>query len=381
MRLVLALSLTAATIGRARADELGVEAVTEARTGGRAALAIGAGQDGTETLSLVELRAGVTAEGAALELGGRIRWRGTELVREDWDDTGDWLGIVRRLELAYRGDRVAAALGAGHLSPVAIGGLVDEYARAALIDQRAPGAITRVLTRRVELAAVVDDVTMPGLVASRLAVRVAAPWWIQGAVAIDPGTGTAMAPARGAAELGIACRLDPFELSASAVGAGREEAALVAAAAVRGSTGPVTAMARLELRGFTGPGSAAPIGPLWIVEREDMALDDEHGVGTALAAGLAIDGVGTASASLRTRGARGDVITARVTVPTWRILQAGAYAALGTRAAIAAAELRAAWSERWFSRLEAGRGYRRDEAGMLAPVWQVSAWFGVGAGW
>jgi hypothetical protein len=100
-----------------------------------------------------------------------------------------------------------------------------------------------------------------------------------------------------------------------------------------------------------------------------------------VSARVGLAGVGTLEAGVRTRGARGDLATARIALPWWKWAQAGGYAAIGVNDAIVAGEARIQWSTRWFSSFEAGRGYRRAAAGALLDVWQLSAWFGASAGW
>jgi hypothetical protein len=153
-------------------------------------------------------------------------------------------------------------------------------------------------------------------------------------------------------------------------------------AEVAGTQGRLHAGAALEVRAYDGAIAAAPFGPLAVVERERMPVDPEdRGVATAVAARVGVDGVGTIEAALRTRGDRGDVLTARLALPWWRWAQAGAYAAIGVHESVVAAEGRIRWSARWFSAVEAGRGYRREDTGTLVGVWQASAWFGATAGW
>jgi hypothetical protein len=61
-----------------------------------------------------------------------------------------------------------------------------------------------------------------------------------------------------------------------------------------------------------------------------------------------------------------------------RYVQAGAWAAVSRTDAAGAAELRVVWAKRLFSALQAARFYRLDDA-MPAPVWSLTAWFGVAA--
>lgn len=348
--------------------------------------AVGAGSDDGGTLALADLRAQWSGPGLVIGLGGRLRWRDGVLIRSDWDDRGDWLGVVRRFELAHRGESVSGALAAGQLAPVGEGAVADGYASAALVDRRAPGAIGRIRSDRIGIDAVVDDVTAPTLVAGGLELGFGPRWRGAIHVAIDPGTAMrADAPHVGAVgmiDVGVRWSHAPFTLGASVVGASGRATAGVVRAEVAGAHGRLHGDAALEVRAYDGATAAAPFGPLSVVERERMPVDArDTGVATAVAVRVGVDGIGTVEAALRSRGDRGDVLTARLALPWWRWAQAGAYAAVGVRESVVAAEGRIRWSARWFSAVEAGRGYRREDTGTLVGVWQAAAWFGATAGW
>jgi hypothetical protein len=349
--------------------------------------AFGAGSDGG-AVAMADLRAEWTGSGLALGLGGRVRWRDGELVREDWDALGDWLGVVRRLELAHHGERMAGAVGVGRLAPVAVASVVDQYTSSALVDRRAPGAVGRLRGEHSGVDVVVDDVTAPTLVAAGVSIGLSDRWRFVAALAADPaadrGDERMRVAATGQGELGARYGERWLGAGASIVAARDGSVAAVVRADASGRRGRWIGSAVIEARGFDGAAAAAPYGPLWPVEREArMPASDAGAAGAALAIVTRgeVEGVGVVEAGLRTRGPRGDVITLRVALPWWRVVQAGAYAAIGEDAALVAGEARVVWAPRWFSSVEVGHGYRRDEAGALAPVWQLSAWFGAAAGW
>jgi hypothetical protein len=350
--------------------------------------AVGAGSDDGAT-ALAELRAEWSGSGVAIGLGARLRWRDRELVRTDWDDAGDWLGVIRRLEVAHRGDRLAGAAGLGRLAPVTQGGVVDGYSTAALLDRRAPGAVARVRGHDLAIDASVDDVTAPTLVAGGIELRLGdgGRWRVGLHAAVDPGADRMDLRASGAIELGTRWTAGPIALGGGVITGTRGDVAAVVRGELAVRRGRFRIAATLEARAYDGLTVAAPYGPLWPVEREQRGMmagadADDRGVATAVGARLAFDGLGALDLGLRTRGARGDLATARIALPWWKVVQAGGYAAVGVHDAVAAGELRVLWSERWFSAIEAGRGYRRaDGDGELRGVWQAAAWFGGTAGW
>lgn len=353
--------------------------------------AVGAGSDDGAT-ALAELRAEWSGSGLAIGLGARLRWRDRALVRTDWDDAGDWLGVIRRLEVAHRGEDLAGAAGLGRLAPVTQGGVVDGYSTAALVDRRAPGAVARVRGHDLAIDASVDDVTAPTLIAGGIERRLGATgrWRVALHAAVDPGADRMDLRTSGAIELGARWTAGPIALGGGVITGTRGDVAGVARGELAVRRGRFAIAAMLEARAYDGLTAAAPYGPLWPVEREHGArmadAADDRGVTTAVGARLAVDGLGTLEAGLRTRGARGDLATARIALPWWKVVQAGGYAAIGVHDAVAAGELRVLWSERWFSAIEAGRGYRREGdgaagGGELRGVWQVAAWFGGTAGW
>jgi hypothetical protein len=377
--------------GTARADD-GEPAIDadapppdDARSHAAVQAAVGAGSDG-DAVALTEVRAAWSGSGFEIGLGARLRWRDGALVRTDWDDRGDWLGVIRRLAFAHRGETVAGAVAAGRLAPAELGAVVDGYTAQALVDRRAPGAIARLRATRYGLDAMVDDVTAPTLIAAGVDVAVGGRWNVAVRAAIDPGTAmTELAPrvgTTGMVEVGARWSLAPFAIAASAIGASGRDSAAVIRTEVDGRRGRLFAGAALEARAYDGPGAAAPFGPLWAIEREAiMPAAGDRGVATAIAARVGFAGIGTVEAGLRTRGARGDILTARIALPWWKWAQAGGYAAIGVNDAIVAGEARVQWSTRWFSAFEVGRGYRRAADGALLDVWQLSAWFGASAGW
>lgn len=372
--------------GDAPAVDADAPPAADAEAHADAQAAVGAGSDDGGTLALTEVRAQYTGPELVVGLGARLRWRDGVLIRSDWDDRGDWLGVIRRLELAHRGESVSGAIAAGQLAPLGVGAVADGYASAALIDRRAPGAVARLRSARLGIDASVDDVTAPTLVAGGLELGFGPRWRGGVHAAIDPGTAmSADAPhvaAVGMIDVGARWTRGPFAIAGSLVGASGRATAGVLRGEVRGVHGRLHGDAALEVRAYDGAAAAAPFGPLSVVERERMPVDPrDTGVATAIAARVGVDGIGTLEAALRTRGDRGDVLTARLSLPWWRYAQAGAYAAVGVHESVVAAEGRIRWNARWFSSVEAGRGYRRDDAGALTGGWQLAAWFGATAGW
>jgi hypothetical protein len=343
--------------------------------------AFGAGSD-DGAMTMADLRAEWRGSGVAIGLGGRLRWRDGDLVRADWDDAGDWLGVIRRLELAHHGARVHGAIGVGRLAPITQGGVADDYTTSALVDRRAPGAIAHLRSERLGFDAAVDDVTVPTMIATGVEARLSTGWSAGVDAAVDPAadrrTGVA---AVGAVELAARYTAGPFVFGAGAIVSSERDVAAVARTETAVARGRWHVGAMLEARAYGGATAAAPFGPLWSIEREAMIVGDGAGVAAAVSGRLAIDELGVLDVGVRTRGARGDLATARLALPWWRQVQAGAYTAVGEGAAIAAGEARVMWTPRWFSSIEAGRGYRRAADDALEPVWQLSAWFGAAAGW
>jgi hypothetical protein len=346
-------------------------------------LALGAGSETGAASALGELRAGYVRPGIAIELAARVRWQRGALVRADWDGVGDWLGLVDRLELAHEDGGVAGALAGGRLAPVTFGVLVDGHSTAALLDRHAPGVTGGFRAAGFIADALVDDLTDPSLVAGAGELAIAGAWRVTAGVALDPGVDHGMTAVRGDGQLEIGLRRRAAWLAASAhvITGVHGDVAAVALGEVDVRRGRLRAWGRLDARAYNGAGAAAPFGPLAPVERERMAPASDAGVASGISGAVAVDGLGEFAASARTRGARGHLVTARFALPWWRAVQAAAYAAHAPDAAIAAAEARIAWTSRWFSALEAGRGYRRADDGALVGLWQATAWFGAAAGW
>jgi hypothetical protein len=346
-------------------------------------LALGAGSELGAGTALGELRAGYVRPGIAIELAARTRWQRGAFVRADWDGVGDWLALVDRLELSHEDGGVAGALAGGRLAPVTFGALVDGHSTAALLDRHAPGVTGGFRAATFIADALVDDLTDPSLIAGAGELVIGGAWRVTAGVALDPGVDHGAMPVRGDGQLELGLRWRTAWLAASAhvlTGVNGDVAA-IALGELDVRRGRVRAWARLDARAYRGAGAAAPFGPLAPIERERMAPAADAGVASGLSAAVAIDGLGEFAASARTRGARGSLVTARVALPWWKLVQAGAYAAVAPDAAIAAAEARVAWTSRWFSAVEVGRGYRRADDGALVDQWQATAWFGAAAGW
>jgi len=376
------LSVAAPTAARAERPPEEVDAVRDDRENHAAiAVALGAGSD-EGPLALAELRVQWQGPALAVGLGARLRWREQRLVDTDWDDAADWFGIVRRLEVMHHSDTIAGSLGIGRLDPLTVGGVADGYSSAALIDNRAPGAVMRVRGETFSMDAAVDDVVAPGLILAGVEIGLGGRW--SGAVygAVDPGLASPadrMVGALGSFEVDARWRVGPMALVGGIVAASVGDYAAIARGEFDGERGRLRAGATIEVRAYDGVAATAPFGPLWLVEREHVLLEEDRGLASAVRAHLAFADIGIVEAGVRTRGARGDLVTGRLVFPWWRRAQAGGYAAIGSADAVVAGEARVAWSSHWFSGLEVGRGYRRDEAGALESVWTIAAWFGANA--
>ncbi len=170
--------------------------------------------------------------------------------------------------------------------------------------------------------------------------------------------------------------------------------------------GELPAGARAMLRGRVelGVGTAgylpAPFGPLYLRDREVAGVDaagamaptlidraragDLGGAGGAASLTVDADGLGAGTVGARWRPGLGAEVLARAALPALRGTQAAALVAWapGARdALLVGAEARTWLGRHLWSSLEAARQYGAgDDPGLHAqrPVWQVSAWFGVG---
>jgi hypothetical protein len=131
----------------------------------------------------------------------------------------------------------------------------------------------------------------------------------------------------------------------------------------------------LDARAGSGTVGGA-FGPLHRLERAQLA-DTNNGAGGAVALGAA-GRLGWVRAGVRARPGLGMLATASAGAPMGRWVQAGAWFAASSVAAAGAAELRVAWTRRLASALDLARMYDAD-AMAPAPVWSVTAWFGISA--
>jgi hypothetical protein len=416
-------SLVAVVLGVASpvaAEPAGVEeaATAEAETAAIVRAAGGGGSDGGRAIGAVEVGAELARTDLAVGIAARVRVDGDGLVREDWDEVGDWLALLHHLEWRRsfgdgdgddpwqraRGVRVAA----GQLASLDVGSVAEGMAPGLDADGRHAGVHARLDLSRWSAEAAADDVADPIVVAARVR-RFAGPVAIGLQAGLDraapdeigePMADGILAPI--ALDAAVAARhgavtssLDGGISVETGLGGGVWLGAATAVATTR-----VRATARLEGTAGTGGWIAAPFGPLYRVLRVDagtssgsgdgMAVPllararagDLGGVGGAASLRVEIRDVAAVDGAMRYRPGLGGEARGSVDLAVAGPVRAGAWVAAAPRLGhwAAAGEVRARLG-RVDAALEAARLYG-DHDGLDAPagVWQVTAWLGVSAG-
>jgi hypothetical protein len=349
--------------------------------------AVGAGAQGAATYGALDLRLDVAWDSGRLGLGARGVWDDARFRTRDWSHVADVITIVRDFEVAREVRGARLALAAGVLAPAYVGHVVDGY-RATLDDRFRTGVRAQALHEHLELGLEIDDVLDPVLVAAGARWAMSPPWSMYLSLASDPSapsaTGTHVATA---IEAGVGRR---FETDRERIDAG---VAVVAEISLGASAigfanavaerGGVRWVARADVR--VGSGSAGSVfGPLYRIERlahrtrlalwDRAQMGDIDGAGAGLTVGGAVP-VGWLQLGVRTRPGLGGLLTAAAGAPMGRLVQAGAWAAVGRDDAAGAAEVRVAWANTLFSALQIARIYRLDAMDPFA-LWSVTAWFG-----
>ena len=378
-----------------------------------AAGGVGAGFQGADPVSALELRGDLAWDGGALGLGGRVRMIGDDLARQDWDEAADWIALVRYLVVKNRAEREASrlesgaapdgwrlGLAAGALGDVRAGTatVIDGFTAGVIADRRATGVHARVARGETVGELIVGDLARVSPLVASGAGRVG-PVVVLGTAAVDP-----------AAPLGVVSVAVGLE-ERTARARGRValdlgwEPALGGGAAVV-ADGDLRLGARVVLRGRgelgagTGGYVAAPFGPLYLRLRDHAGPMGETlieqarahalgGVGAAGALGVAVDDVGELSAGARRRPGLGTELTARLQAPAAAGLQVAALAAWipsHEDALLIGGEAHAELGRGLWSGLELARQYTagdempaggaQDRLDAGRPLWQVTAWFG-----
>jgi len=353
-----------------------------ARADVSAGASVGAGAQGAGLYSALELRLDAAWPDVRVGLGVRGVWDSGVFRRSEWTRAADAVAIIRDVSARYVVGDTELAAAAGALAPAQIGHIVDGY-RVALDDRWRTGIRTAIRNDTIEAGAELDDVLDPALAAGGVRWQMAPPWGMHAALAIDPAM-----PRANAFEVGVDRRFEGD-------GARLETGLGVIAEVTLGASGVAFANATIDRAGVrwiaradvhAGTGSVGSLfGPLYRIERiaragqaslADRARAGElAGIGAGITLGAAAP-LGWLELGARDRPGLGALVTASVGAPMNRWLQAAAWAALGSRDAAGASELRVAWAKTMFSSLQVARIYRFDDAMEPLAVWSVTAWFG-----
>ena len=351
--------------------------------------------------------------GFAIGLGARLRWFDGNFVGHDWNDIRDGLGIVRYLEISRHwsgdddvvGQPRTLAIAAGPLASIDVGQVVEGYSAAIETGIVHPGFAMRATGGGRSLTIATDDVTAPNVIAVGGEQALSHAWRALLSVAVDPGQrantdGMLMSavPAStvwqlgarwttGLRDHGVIVPRD-FAFTASAVGQGVGAIGVVGAAefgTTSGTTswrGVVEGRAGLAEAGETG--ILAPMGPLYLVEREraaamPMPTSSANFTGAAFGFAVTTPTLGTFEARLRMRDDVGKQLWAHTTTGIGDRFRAGAWLAADRANTALAAEGTFALDAHWLSRLEISHLYLRQD-GALTPTWQAVLWFGTRLG-
>jgi hypothetical protein len=353
----------------------------------RAGAAVGAGGQGTATYGALELQLDALWRGVRLGLGARGVWDDGVFRRRDWARPADAVTIVRQLEaqLVLDTDRDGRtisriAIAAGGLAPARIARVVDGH-RATLDDRLRTGARGALSTPALELGLEIDDVIDPALIGGSASWRLASPWGLHAAAAVDPrapdagGVGTHVVSAL---ELGVAHRWDALsrrlELGGSLVGEPNEGVTAVGFGSLAIERDETRWTASADLRGGNGT-SGALFGPLYRLERRGLIERAHGGLGGGIALGVAAPAF-SLSIGGRVRPGLPILGTVAIAVPMSSWVQAGGWIAASRTATAGAAEVRLAWARRLSSALQLARMYESDSPMAPAATWSVTAWFG-----
>lgn len=351
---------------------------------------LGAGAQGRATYGALEARYDQAWDHASdrlvVGLGVHAVWEDGVFRRSDWASPFDAVTIVRDVELVHPldgGGHLAAV--AGGLSPSHLGRIADGY-RAVLDDHWRTGVRGAAVTQTTEATIEIDDVIDPAMIGGAYEYRVADPYLVHVAFAMDPQQPTTPAATRigGVLEAGASRRMTTDHSRTDAgvsliaeLGLGFSFTGYVATEIVRDE---VRYTARADLREGSGT-NGAMFGPLYRVERATLwqrAHDRElEGLGGGGSVGMILPR-GWFELGLRERPGLGLLGTAYAGMPASAHVQAGVWAAISRDDSAGAAEVRVTWAKQLFSALEAARIYRfASEDMMPQPIWSLTAWFGV----
>ena len=385
-------------------------------------LTLGGGVDQTSgdssSVMAVDARVDHREAGFAIGLGARLRWQDGNFVGHDWNDIRDGLGIVRYLEISRHwngdddevGQARTLAVAAGPLASIDVGSLVESYSAAIETGIVHPGFAMRATGGGRSLTIATDDVTAPNVIAVGGEQALSHAWRALLSVAVDPGqrantdgTATMMTtvPAStvwqlgarwtaGLRDHGVILPRD-VAFTASAVGQGVGAIGVIGAAEFGTTIGTTSWRALVEGRaGVAQAGETtilAPIGPLYLVERERAAAmmspatltGSADFTGAAFGFAVTTPTLGTVEARLRMRDDVGTQLWAHTTTGIGDRFRAGAWLAADRTNMALAAEGTFAIDTHWLSRLEVSRLYLRED-GALTPTWQAVLWFGTKLG-
>lgn len=381
----------------ARADQHGEQAPPSST--GATRVSLGSGVEGTSPTMVIRAELDQRWRGRAggelaLGLGAQLRLRQDGVVTADWDQVRDAGRLLRYAEARTAVGSATLVAALGPLVDVDLGRLLRRYGTAVVPDGAHTGVAAGARGDRAEVQALVDDVLAPMVVAAAGQAEVTARWRANLAVAVDTGGAeahprlpSAMAPI----EVGPAAQVELGGTRALAawleVGGGalltmRGDLAAVVDGAFTHQDGALTLGVRVDGRAARDATLAAPIGPLHLVTREQMApgMEQAGGLGGAVAGLVDVAGYLRAEAEVRRRAGGGVDAFVHVRAADREPVQGAFWLAREQGAWASAAELAVRWSARSHSRLEAQRVYARD-GGALAPSWQVMAWFGTGLAW